>query len=94
MNQVRNEERETLVAEMMDELLFVTGKDTRYFLFDAFLLVLDRIVFFEFRSSLTVWKCVGKVIIDDFKPALLRTDERPWVIYCRRINYCTFNHFQ
>ena len=54
MNQVSNEERETLVAEMMDELLFVTGKDIRYFFLDAFLLVLDRIVFFEFRSSLTV----------------------------------------
>ena len=32
-----------------DELLFVTGKDIRYFFFYTFLLVLSRIVVFYFQ---------------------------------------------
>ena len=37
MYQVNNAERKTLAATK-DELLFVTGKDIRYFFFDTFLL--------------------------------------------------------
>ena len=43
MNQVNNEQRKTLTAE-----LFVTSKDTCYFFFGAFLLVLGRTVVFDF----------------------------------------------
>ena len=42
MNQVNNERRKTLTAE-----LFVTGKDTCYFFFGAFLLILGRTVVFD-----------------------------------------------
>ena len=36
MNQVNNELRKTLTAEIKDELIFVSSKDIRYFFFDAF----------------------------------------------------------
>ena len=48
MNQVNNEQRKTWTAEIKDELIFVSGKDIRYFFFDAFLLVLGKIVVFYF----------------------------------------------
>ena len=52
-----------------DELLFVTSKDIHYFFFDIFLLELSPLIF----NCLKVRK---KKLIGDFKPALLRTDER------------------
>ena len=73
MNQVNNELRKTLTAEIKDELIFVSGKDIRYFFLDAFLLVLGKIVVFYFWLRSTAGKCVKKLIIDDFKPTLLWT---------------------
>ena len=61
VNQNNNTQRKTLTADE-DELLFVTSKDICYFSFDAFLLRPGR---------------CKKIIIDDFTPALLQTDERP-----------------
>ena len=78
VNQNNNTQRKTLTADE-DELLFVTSKDICYFSFDAFLLRPGR---------------CKKIIIDDFTPALLQTDERPWKICCCRINFYTFNIFQ
>ena len=46
MNLVNNTERKTLTADE-DKWLFVTGKDIRYFCYDAFLLESDKIWFEE-----------------------------------------------
>ena len=48
MNQVNNGLRKTLTAEIKDELIFLSGKNIRYFFLDAFLLVLGKIVVFYF----------------------------------------------
>ena len=48
MNQVNNEQRKTLTVEMRMSCYFVTGKDICYFVFDAFVLTLGRMVFFDF----------------------------------------------
>ena len=61
VNQNNNAQRKTLTADE-DELLFVTGKDICYFSFDTFLLRPGK------RKT---------IIIDNFTPALLQTDERP-----------------
>ena len=63
MNQVNNEQRKTLTAEMRTSCyLSITGKDIRFFFFDTFLLVHvpGRMVFFDFRSSSTVWEFVKR----------------------------------
>ena len=52
--------RERLDSWDEDALLLVTSMDVSYFFFDAFLLVPGRIVFFDFWSSSTAWKCVKK----------------------------------
>ena len=75
VNQNNNAQRRTLTADE-DELLFVTGKDICYFSFDTFLLRPGR------RKT---------IIIDNFTPALLQTDERPWKICCCKINSYTFD---
>ena len=61
VNQNNGAWRKALTADE-DELLFDTGKDICYFSFDASLLRTGR------RKT---------IIIDDFIPALLQTDERP-----------------
>ena len=75
VNQNNNAQRKTLTADE-DELLFVTGKDICYFSFDTFLLRPGK------RKT---------IIIDNFTPALLQTDERPWKICCCKINSYTFD---
>ena len=35
MNQVNNEQRKILTAQIKDELIFFSGKDIRYFFFEA-----------------------------------------------------------
>ena len=42
VNQFNNVQRKSLTADK-DQLLFVTGRDIRYFVFDAFLLWPDKI---------------------------------------------------
>ena len=66
-----------------DELLFVTGKDIRYFPLSSSTLSCS------YRQNCCLWfpiefnyvnmekVCKKIIIIDDSKPALLRSDERP-----------------
>ena len=59
MNQVKNEQRKTWQLRW-GRVVICHQYGVSYFFFDAFLLVPGRIVFFDFWSSSTAWKCVKK----------------------------------
>ena len=83
-------EEKTLDSWDKDELLSAAaGKDICYFFFDAFLLLLGRIVVFDFRSSSTSWKCVKNCLLTILNLYFCQPMKLTMKDFCRRINSYT-----